>query len=496
MTQRIWKCAAAFAAACGLVAAAPASATPHLVVDAESGDVLSQEQATQTWFPASITKLMTVYVALKAVQAGRLTMDTPLTVSAKASRQAPSKMGFRPGIEVTLDNALKMLLVKSANDIAVTIAENIGGSVDGFADEMNRQSAGLGMRESHWTNPNGLPDTRQVTSARDMAVLARALLREFPSQRDLFGIGALSFGGRILQTHNGLLGRYPGADGMKTGFTCAAGFNVVASATRGGKRLITVVLGAPSARDRTARAAGLFDKGFAAWSGGQSINALASSGSGEAPNMKGVACTRHGRGGWASEFEDFEVPLSSSAQELVKNPQLEFLYEQAGTLRPSAAGGRAVASRGRPHFTPVEVYIGRAPGWSGPAIAVAPLKPEVVKEPVTAIVATPESDGATAYAPAAKPGKRGGKPAVDPAADAPMALSGAVAEPDEPKARPDDPKAARARAAKVKLVVKGARAPAGKQVAAAPDEPPAPAGKKTAKLKLKPRPGAANSGAE
>ena len=170
----------------GTLAPGLAMATPSLVVDVDSGSVLSQDQATQTWYPASITKLMTVYVALKAVEAGRLTLETPLTVSGRAAHQAPSRMGFHAGTEVTLDNSLKMLMVKSANDIAVTIAENIGGSVEGFASEMNRYSANLGMRESHWVNPNGLPESRQVTSARDMAILARALLREFPSQRELF----------------------------------------------------------------------------------------------------------------------------------------------------------------------------------------------------------------------------------------------------------------------------------------------------------------------
>ena len=480
MKLTLWKYGVALADACSLLAGMPASATPHLVVDADSGDVLSQEQATQTWFPASITKLMTVYVALKAVQAGRVTMDTPLTVSQRAARQAPSKMGFHPGIEVTLDNALKMLMVKSANDIAVTIAENIGGSVDGFAAEMNRQSASLGMRESHWVNPNGLPDTRQVTSARDMALLARALLREFPSQRELFGIGALSLNGRIIQTHNGLLGRYPGADGMKTGFTCAAGFNVVASASRAGRRLITVVLGAPSAKDRTAKAASLFDKGFGGWGGGQSVNTLAAAGTGEAPDMRGSACTRHGRGGWASEFEDFDIPLSAISQELTKNPQMEFILEQAGTLKrtASSAGGREVASRSRPQFTPVEVYIGRAPGWSGAVAKMVPEKPQVESEP-----AAPAAETTTAYAPLARTAK---VPASD---DAPMALTGALATPDDPKASLDDPKAARAKAAKAKLTASLTRPQKSKPRAAVLTETPAPATKKLA-TKQKQKPGA------
>ena len=404
------------AALCCLLAGGTAQATPSLVVDVSSGEVLSQEQATQTWYPASITKLMTVYVALKAVQEGRLTLETPLAVSGRAAHQAPSRMGFRPGTEVTLDNALKMLMVKSANDIAVTIAEGIGGSVDGFADAMNRQSANLGMQESHWFNPNGLPDKRQVTSARDMAVLARALLREFPAHKELFGIGALQLGNRVIHTHNGLLGRYPGADGMKTGFTCAAGFNVVATATRGGRSLITVVLGAPSARDRTAKAANLFDKGFNGWGGGAPLGSLSASGTGEPPDMRGSACTRHARGGWASEVENFEIPISPS----ISNRDRGSVWEVYTPPGRTSGGGQAVAALSRPQFTPVEVYIGRAPGWSGPvAVPQKPVDKPAVLEPE--VPASGAAAAATAYAPNST------LPKADASADAPIALSGAIA---------------------------------------------------------------------
>ena len=143
-----------------------------------------------------------------------------------------------------------MLLVKSPNDIAVTIAEGIDGSVESFADEMNATAAKLGLQESHFVNPNGLHDPTHYSSARDMAMVARALLRDFPEHADLFDIGAIRLGDQIINNHNGLLGHYPGADGMKTGFTCAAGFNVVASATRNGRKLIVVVFGSPSARER------------------------------------------------------------------------------------------------------------------------------------------------------------------------------------------------------------------------------------------------------
>ena len=224
-----------FAAALAL-GAASVQATPYLVVDADSDQVLMENEATAPWYPASLTKLMTVYVALDAVRNGKLTLDTPLVMSARAARMPPSKMGFRPGTEVTLDNALKMLMVKSPNDVAVMVAEGVSGSVEAFADDMNADAQRLGLHELHFVNPNGLHNPAHVSSARDMAIIARALLREFPDHADLFSIGALQLGRQYIPNHNGLLGRYPGADGMKTGFTCPAGFNVVASANHSGRR--------------------------------------------------------------------------------------------------------------------------------------------------------------------------------------------------------------------------------------------------------------------
>lgn len=348
----------ALALVTALVCATGARATPSLVVDVSSGQVLSQEEATASWYPASLTKLMTAYVALDAVRSGRMTMDTPLVVSPRATRMAPSKMGFRAGSEVTLGNALVMLMVKSANDIAVTIAEGVGGSVEGFAEEMNRASASLGMTQSHWVNPNGLPDKRQVTSARDLAILGRALLTHFPEYAYLYNIGAMQLGSRITPTHNGLLGRYPGADGMKTGFTCPAGFNLVASASRGGQRLIAVVLGAPSASARTAKAAALLDRGFQT---GQSQGALAgmeAGGPDAAPDMREKVC--HNRGAATAEFMTEVDSLQASAGGV--SPALGLFGAFSGD--PSMSP-RDVAHLPRPHFQPVQVYVGRTPGAPG-----------------------------------------------------------------------------------------------------------------------------------
>jgi D-alanyl-D-alanine carboxypeptidase len=262
-TLRIPTLAAALAATI-VTAVAPAQAGTEatLLIEADTGKVLHAENATMPWYPASLTKLMTTYVTLQAVKNNRVSLDTLFNVSARAASQAPSKIGFRPGTQITADNAIKILMVKSANDMAVVLAEGVSGSVEKFADEMNAASKNLGMTQSNWVNPNGLPADEQITSARDLAILARALLREFPEYDMYWNIPAIQLGKKYMRNYNTLIGRYEGADGMKTGFICASGFNLVASASRNGKRLIAVVLGSPSSPYRAAKAAGLLERGF------------------------------------------------------------------------------------------------------------------------------------------------------------------------------------------------------------------------------------------
>src|SRR4051794_6405181 len=249
-----------------LVILAPrlAHAEALLVIEADSGKVLQMENATYPWYPASVTKLMTAYVTLRAVKDGKMSLDTLLTVSPAAAAQSPSKMGFRPGTQVTVDNALKMMMVKSANDMAVVLAEGVGGSVDGFSAMMNATAQRLGMTQTSYVNPNGLPADGQITSARDLAILARAVIRDLPEYEYFMHIPAIRFGRRITNNFNKLIGRYAGADGFKTGFICASVYNLVGSATRNGKRLIAVVLGSTSGQARAVRAAQLLERGFAA----------------------------------------------------------------------------------------------------------------------------------------------------------------------------------------------------------------------------------------
>jgi D-alanyl-D-alanine carboxypeptidase len=364
-----------------LLAASAARAEPYLVADFDSGDVLMQSDSTEPWFPASTTKLMTTYVALNAVREGRLTMDTPLTMSARAARMPPSKMGFRPGTLVTLDNALKMLMVKSPNDVAWMIAESIDGSVDKFAAEMNATAAKLGMHESHFVNPNGLHDPDHYSSARDLAVLTRALLKDFPEHADLYNIGELQFGRQIIRNHNGLLGRYPGADGMKTGFTCPAGWNLVATADRNGRKIIVVILGAPSPRIRNNEAAMLFDRGFDMSPAGQKLDAVAASSVTTPPDMRSEICHGHGRGQILAMQEDFVASaMAQSSTALAGGRDPTAMLATAMGAAPAIA---ALPDQ-RVQFDPVPVFVGPKPGWTGPILAAAGDVQEPAPSPVSA----------------------------------------------------------------------------------------------------------------
>jgi D-alanyl-D-alanine carboxypeptidase len=297
--------------AAAVLAATPAWSGASILIDADSGKVLRADNATYPWYPASTTKLMTLYMALSAVRDNRITFDTLFTVSRNANLQAPTKMGLPVGAQVTVDNALKMMMVKSANDMAVVLAEGVGGSVDDFAQQMTDTAHKLGMSESNFVNPNGLPADGQITSARDLAILARALIREFPDYSFYWHVPAIKFGKRIVRNYNPLLGRYPGADGMKTGFICASGFNLVATATRNNKRLIAVVLGAPSGAVRAIKAAEMLESGFSqnplSWltpSLGM-VDALAPMNV-DPPNLQEQTCGKH-RKRPAAEDEDMDA---------------------------------------------------------------------------------------------------------------------------------------------------------------------------------------------
>ncbi len=238
------------------------AAGPYIVVDADSGRVLDESEPFRRWYPASLTKLMTAYVTFRAIRAGEITLKSPVVISRNAAKEPPSKMGYPSGSVLTFDNAIKILMVKSANDVATAVGESIAGSEKAFAARMNAEARRLGMDGTNWVNAHGLHSDNQYTNAHDMALLASAIRNEFPQYAGYFAIEALQAGKARLNNHNSLIGRFDGADGMKTGYTCPSGFNLVASAKQRGKRVIAVILGAESVEERAETAAELLTKGF------------------------------------------------------------------------------------------------------------------------------------------------------------------------------------------------------------------------------------------
>ena len=435
-------------AAFGLVLAAgiPARANPILLVEADTGRVIEQKEAGRPWHPASVTKLMTVYVALNAVRNGRLKFDTPITVSPAAAAQQPSKMGFKVGTVVTLDNALKMVLVKSANDMAWLVGEGVAGSMPAFVAEMNATAAHLGMTGTHFENPNGLPDPAQVTTARDLAILARAIIYHFPEQEALFRIPAIKIGKVVLRNYNRLIDRYPGADGMKTGFVCGSGYNLVATATRGNKRLIAVILGARSGTARTEQAALMFEKGFqSSWSvfgaAAPLLSAIPNSG-GPIYDMRAEVCGGK-RAVTASEADDEPDPQSSSSFSFATPALPKSGAELLQTLPPS--------------MPPVPVYVGTRNAVEDYATAYEPDPP---KKPKAAAGSKPDSKSAST---GDKP-KTGGEKASGDAAKKPASTA------DKKQAQPQGAVAAGS-SATPKPKPKPAPAPANPEAAAPAPKP-------------------------
>jgi D-alanyl-D-alanine carboxypeptidase len=371
--------------------AGEARAEARLLIDADTGKVLEGENATYPWYPASVTKMMTTYVTFRAVREQRITLDTVFTYGPNAAAQEPSKMGFKIGTQVTVDNALKMMLVHSANDMAVVVAEGVSGSIEKFSSEMNANAQRLGMTQTSYVNPNGLPADEQITSARDLAILARALIREFPEYEGYWHIGAIRFGKRIILNTNRMLDAYPGADGMKTGFICASGFNIVATATRGDKRLIAVVLGAPSSAARTGRAAQMFERGFASnplsWLTPSlgTVNALVPIAT-DPPNLREEICGEHHHRPGVDDDDD-----SAAASADDPGGQRSFLLSSLRSPTPKAS---ALLTSGLAS-PPIDVHVGPPHKPGSPSAAMATIEPAKRKSIAAAVAGKP--------APAAKP---------------------------------------------------------------------------------------------
>ena len=231
-----------------------------IVVDGNSGKVLYEQSSDAQRYPASLTKMMTLYMIFEALDSGRLTRTTEIPVSDHARSRPPTKIGFKRGATVDVETAIRALVVKSANDVAVAVAEYLGGTEDNFAAMMTAKARSIGMRSTVFRNASGLPDPRQITTARDMALLGLALRRRFPQHFSYFSTKSFTYRGRTIKGHNDLIGGVHGVDGIKTGYIRASGFSVVTSVTRGNRRLMAVVMGGETARARNADMAALIER--------------------------------------------------------------------------------------------------------------------------------------------------------------------------------------------------------------------------------------------
>ncbi|NCC03694.1 MAG: D-alanyl-D-alanine carboxypeptidase [Proteobacteria bacterium] len=233
-----------------------------LVLDADSGEVLYERNSRGRRYPASLTKMMTLYLTFQAIEGGRVRLDTQLPVSAKAASQSPSKLGLRAGQTIAVKDAILGLITESANDAAVVLAEGLAGNTSRFATLMTTQARALGMEGTVFQNPNGLPDKNQYTTARDMAMLAYSLINHYPGMYPYFSTQKFRYRGRVHVSHNHLMKRCSGMDGIKTGYIRASGFNLVASVERRGARIIAIVFGGKSAASRDAHLEKLIDEAF------------------------------------------------------------------------------------------------------------------------------------------------------------------------------------------------------------------------------------------
>lgn len=312
LVSRKWRGAAAGLAICGCAVAAAApgwAGYAAFVVDADSGAVLHRENADTRNYPASLAKMMTLYLAFESIDHGVVALDTRLPVSARAAARPPSRIGLRAGQSISLRDAIRTLAAKSANDVATVIAEYFSGGEAQFAQLMTNRARALGMSRTTFRNASGLPDSRQLTTARDVATLARALYRRFPHHTHFFANRSVTYRGTRYRNTNRLLGAYPGMDGVKTGYIHASGFNLAASARRDGAHLIAVVMGGKTSRSRNARMRTLLDRAFARVASGRAALAEV-----RRPRPKPVAWTPPGAvpggaaDGWSVQLGAFADP--------------------------------------------------------------------------------------------------------------------------------------------------------------------------------------------
>lgn len=381
---------------CPLALLAPtAKAGPALLFDPEDGKILYAEDPDSQWHPASLTKIMTAYLAFDAVKSGRLTLTSKIPCSQAATLVQPSKLGLPVGTEITVEVALQALIIKSANDVAIMLAEAIAGSEPAFVNIMNVTARRLGMTRTTFLNANGLPAAGQVTTARDLAKLGRAVLRDFPEFAHWWSIPEMQIGKTKLVSHNSLLRTFEGADGLKTGFICDSGFNVVASATRDGKRLMAVVLGEQTGNERSLRAGSLLEHGFQQLGWKQMFNNNTIDAMPIAADAKSVISMRQSVVSW--ECGTGRPPVANVAQGTAKKKAKKSKTAKAGksgkqnkdkkqaadaaqAAAPQAAATAPAAQQAKPAASPQPAAV-KKPAKPLPAAAAVPTPPKPAAAP-------------------------------------------------------------------------------------------------------------------
>lgn len=363
-----------------------ASANPLLLINSSTGEVLFEQESGQPWHPASLTKLMTAYVAFEAIAQGRVTLSTPVTISQRAWNVAPSKSGLPVDSAISLEDALYILVVKSANDVAVAIAETIGGTEAGFVAEMNSTAAAMGLTATHYENPHGLHDPAQVSTARDLAVLALYIRTKYPQYLPMFQTEKVILGDAVLDSNNDLLTHFAGTTGMKTGYVCASGLNIVATFERG-QPLMAVVLGGSSARERGEMTAQMVMRALSGGYPPTGVSVL------NLPNAVGVPPVNMRPLLCGADARDY-VAAREAAFPLGLDGQMSYLTEEVTALVHVATDLGRVRNvpypRQRPFDAPVVVAIVEAPAL--PSVLTLDTPPETTGTIVplgTAIVPLP-----------------------------------------------------------------------------------------------------------
>ena len=299
----------------------PLIAQPQLLLDMRTGEVLYENQAGKAWYPASLTKLMTALIVFEAISAKKITLDTPIIISKNARNVPPSKSGLPLETAITIKDALFLLIVKSAHDVAIALAETISGSEKAFVLEMNRVAQNLGMTGTNFVNSNGLHNETQISTARDLAILALTIRARYAKYNDLFLTSEVKLGEQIMKTYNNLLTGFLGADGMKTGYICAAGYNIIATAKRNDKYLMAIILGASSIRERGQRTAQLLQKGFSGelLGTGKNIMNLNNEHNNIAKNMRPLICNANDKTYIVKKTNEFPYGLNGQPSFLNNN---------------------------------------------------------------------------------------------------------------------------------------------------------------------------------